>query len=237
MITKLGTWDGGKTWVFRIRDPDAIQFTGGSIYKVSSGGFTYNPHAGLGPNEWMSTTPVRVLGEERWDSGLEAMQHYGVQIRWPLDQALVIKMLREHLQAEGFLVSPWKVVISSVDSEWDLLVLRRGSQSVHRLVYDSSEVLAVLEVEGIGPFDKRGPKRIRARFDKVRSLNRNIFCAYVLGLKRETHIRRKVSDDILGYPGYNLSWHKDSQREVTLMPSNEWKRLLHDLSSNRTCRC
>jgi hypothetical protein len=161
----------------------------------------------MGKFEWMRTTPALVLGEERWDSGLEAMQHYGVQIRWPLDQPLAIEILREQLQMEGFEVSSRNVFMDGLHSALDLVVLRHGAQADYGLVYDSGDVVAVLEVEGIGLFGKRRPKMIQATFDKVKAVNQGIFCAYVVLLQEEV-ADHKVSEEVPGYPTFRIYWSR-----------------------------
>lgn len=53
---------------------------GGAIYKLSSDNFTTDPLKGLGSREWVSKNSVKVLEKELYDSGLEAMLDFGVQV-------------------------------------------------------------------------------------------------------------------------------------------------------------
>ena len=224
-LARLGTWDRGETWVFRVAQPDAIEFTGGSIYRVEREGFVHNPDAGLGPHEWMTTTPVRVLEEERWACGLDAMGHHGVMVRWPADQARAADLLKMRLEAEGLSVSPWRAFVDGIHSEFDLLVLRAQALPAAGLVYSLDDLVAILEVEGIAPFARRGPERVKARFDAVRALRGGLFCAYVLVAEEGMHYW-KPTREFLGYPVYDLP--RSGQRDP-LLPVDEWRGLWGDL--------
>jgi len=53
---------------------------GGAIYELPSNSFVNDPNKGLGIDEWFSPDPVRPLGKEEYQSGLEAMIQFGVQV-------------------------------------------------------------------------------------------------------------------------------------------------------------
>jgi len=59
---------------FRQRDK------GGSIYRLSSNSFDFDPHKGMGKDEWVSKNSVKPLEKTDVDSALEAMITNGVQV-------------------------------------------------------------------------------------------------------------------------------------------------------------
>ena len=78
-----GSWDGRKSWWRVIGDEERfrqMEEKGGSLYTVSSEGFMSDPDIGLGDEELYSTSTVPVLKEEKWDSALAAMLHYGLNV-------------------------------------------------------------------------------------------------------------------------------------------------------------
>lgn len=72
----------GKAWYFICSDKD--RFTeldqGKYLYKLPSDSFTFDPHKGLGENEWTSSDEVKPVGSEKIESALEEMLKQGVQV-------------------------------------------------------------------------------------------------------------------------------------------------------------
>ena len=80
--SKKGSWDRGKTWWAIIGDENRFRYIekeGGSIYSVSEEGF-FHDLIGLGRNELYIMSDVQVVKEEQWESALDAMLHYGVNV-------------------------------------------------------------------------------------------------------------------------------------------------------------
>ncbi|MFA5413392.1 MAG: hypothetical protein WC348_02535 [Patescibacteria group bacterium] len=53
---------------------------GGSIYKFNSDSFSFDPHKGMGEDEWVSKKPVAPVEKTEVPSALEAMIENGVQV-------------------------------------------------------------------------------------------------------------------------------------------------------------
>lgn len=60
----------------RFREADK----GGSIYSLPSESFTTDPLKGMGESEWTSEVSVSPSSKEDYESGLTAMQEYGVDV-------------------------------------------------------------------------------------------------------------------------------------------------------------
>lgn len=64
---------------------------GGSIYTIAAEGFTFDRDKGLGELEWVSASPVPVLSETQYSSGLTCMLEHGVQV-YLVDKSTFVKI-------------------------------------------------------------------------------------------------------------------------------------------------
>ncbi|MBD3300433.1 MAG: hypothetical protein GF347_03715 [Candidatus Moranbacteria bacterium] len=78
--TQIGKLNGVPYMVIGNKE-DFIKYDkGGSVYKLPSKSFTFDPHKGMGENEWVSRDSVTPLEKEDFKSALEAMIEKGVQV-------------------------------------------------------------------------------------------------------------------------------------------------------------
>lgn len=93
--------------------------------------------------------------------------------------AVTVEMLKSALIAQGIHMSPRDVFIKGVPSEIDILFPKRAAKPQHDLIYEPSDVLAVLEVKNAGSFGDATLAAIRRTFGRVQRANSAIYCAYV----------------------------------------------------------
>ncbi len=77
------------------------QDNGGAIYCLSSDGFYFTPSKGMGPNEWVSRETAKPLHIFYFDSALEAMVDFGVQVYFIEDSEL-FDLLKSLLNKKEF---------------------------------------------------------------------------------------------------------------------------------------
>jgi hypothetical protein len=145
-----------------------------------------------------------------------------------LSGALTVEVLKSHLEKNGFFVSNRDVFIRGVDSEIDLLVIRRNATPRYNLIFESDDVVAALEVKNYGSFGKDSISQIRTAFDKIKSQNTNIFCCYITLLERESY-KYRITSKMLGYPAYTIFFHKGEGKKIQLINTGEWDKFLNDL--------
>ena len=95
-----------------------------------------------------------------------------------------MEVLKSHLGKIGFSLSNWDVFIKGVGSEIDLLVIRKAATPQYDLIYEPHDVIAAFEVKKRGSYGEEGTSNIRTTFDKIKSINPNIFCCYIALLER-----------------------------------------------------
>ncbi len=78
--THSGKFCGIPFFVINGREKFMQSDKGGSIYKISSDGFEFDPNKGMGENEWVNSDPVKIIEKRDYPSALDAMISEGVQV-------------------------------------------------------------------------------------------------------------------------------------------------------------
>jgi hypothetical protein len=165
------------------------------------------------------------------NNGLDRFGAGSAKLRTKLTGALAAEVVRQHLRLDGFPVSQRNVFIRGLPSELDLLVTSPGAQPEHDLIYEPTDVRAVLEIKYSGIYDRDVVPRLRECFAMVRSKCERVFCACVVIYERKG-FRFAANATDLGDPVYTLHWWT-GQRE-NAEDTGEWSNLIHDLSSHIT---
>ncbi|MEK7354116.1 MAG: hypothetical protein AABZ77_06400 [Chloroflexota bacterium] len=140
--------------------------------------------------------------------------------------ALTVEILKRALNEQEIPVSPRDVFIKGVSAEIDLIIPRKLNP-IYELLYDSEDVLAVLEVKEIGSFGEETINQTRKNFNSIRQVSDDIYCAYVTVTERKG-FKWAVTMENLGFPAYTLFWHKSDDIENG-EPSGDFERLVNDL--------
>ena len=138
--------------------------------------------------------------------------------------ALTVEVIRQHLEKHGFCVSGRDVFIKGVNSEMDLLVVRKSAAPEYGTIYEPSEVVCAMEIKNHGAFGEKTTLNLKKTFHGIESKNPDIFCCYVTLRERETY-RKKVTPEKLGYPAYTIFYYKGKNRWAT----GDWTKFLDEL--------
>jgi len=144
--------------------------------------------------------------------------------------AYAIEILREELEVrEGIKTSRRDVYVRGLHSEIDLLVPRPNAKPLFDLVYEPHEVAVALEVKKTGTFTKLGRDKIKADFEKFKSIG--LKCAYVTFEERKNY-KWRSTEKIIGAPVFALAWHDAWGGELIPAEATEnWEafvQLLHN---------
>ena len=154
-------------------------------------------------------------------------QAFGTTCR-KLCGALTSEILRSHIVSHGFTVSPRDVFIRGLGAELDLMVVRPGATPTLGVVYEPSDVLAVLEVKNHGAFGPQTAENTRHVFDRVTKVAAHVFCCYLSLLERKGY-PHAVTDHALGYPAFTMFLHSGSGRREIRTSTGDWNRFLAEL--------
>lgn len=144
--------------------------------------------------------------------------------------ALTVEVLRENLVKEGLGVSDRDVFIKGVPNEIDLMILKNKEKPEHRLIYNPSQVAAVLEIKFSGIFNKEEIPRIQEFFSSVRKVNENIKCIYLV-VSENTNFKYFPEEKKLGDYSFLLFERETSNLEEEfengeIKATNDWSKLL-----------
>jgi len=144
--------------------------------------------------------------------------------------ALMVEVLKSHLERNGLSVSNRDVFINGVDSEIDLLIIQKDANPQYGLIYEPDDVIAAFEIKRRGSFGEKGISTIRTTFEKIRSKNGDVFCCYITLLERENY-KWRITSEKLGYPAYTFFFYKgeDEQSKFTTEECGDWNEFLDEL--------
>ena len=146
--------------------------------------------------------------------------------------ALTIELLKKEFAEFGLNVSNRDVFVEGVPNELDLLIAKKDAHAEANLVYNSDDVLAVLEVKFRGSYGKKNIDRIKAVFDSAIAANKNIECFY-LTVSENSRYKHRATRAKLGYDCFELLT-RDTNLESALKKdrikeTGEWQKLLERL--------
>jgi hypothetical protein len=140
--------------------------------------------------------------------------------------ALTVEVIRKRLEGHGFCVSSRDVFIKGVNSELDLLIVKKSAVPRQDIIYEPSDVVCALEIKNHGAFGEKTTIDIKKSFGEVKSKNPDILCCYITLLERETY-KNKVTPEKLGYPAYTMFYYKGKNRWAT----GDWEKFLVGLKT------
>lgn len=158
-----------------------------------------------------------------------ARQAFGVKCH-KLAGSVTVEVLRSAFLDSGISVSPRDVFVRGVPVEFDLLIPAPTAAPADSLVYEPSQVIAVLEVKNAGSFGDATLTSIRRAFGLVRQANSRVYCAYVALAERKGY-RWAATDANLGADTFTLFWHNGSEKARRYDPTGDWARLVNALKS------
>ena len=135
--------------------------------------------------------------------------------------AVTVEILKEALAIEGIPTSQRDVFIRGIPVEIDLVIPREGQRPRWGLVYDPSQVAAVLEVKNSGSF---GPKTLATttrHFALFREAN--VAYAYVTFEERRRY-KWAATTQRDGPPCFTLAWHSANRKTIEV--TTEWADVL-----------
>ena len=163
----------------------------------------------------------------------EARQAFGAKCM-KLAGSLTVEVIRQAFTDLGIALSGRDVFIQGVPVEIDLLVPRPMVRPKHGLIYEPSDVLAVLEVKNSGAFPG-AVASVRKSFELIRSANPRIYCAYVTLAERRGY-KWAATPENLKADVYTLFWHNGSIKHRLYDKTEDWElltRRLKGLVGNR----
>jgi hypothetical protein len=158
-----------------------------------------------------------------------AKQTFGIKCS-KMSGAVTVEIFRSALAAYGLRTSHRDVFILGVPVEFDLLIPRQGAVPRHSLIFDPSEVLAVLEVKNSGSFGDTTLAATRRAFELAHAANIRIYCAYVTLAERKG-FRWAATRENIGADAYTLFWHTGTDARREYESSGDWSRLVDTLST------
>jgi hypothetical protein len=138
--------------------------------------------------------------------------------------ALTVEVIKQHLEKHGFCVSSRDVFIKGVNSELDLIVVKKSAAPKHGIIYEPSDVVCALEIKNQGAFGEKTTLDIKKTFGEIKSKNPDILCCYLTVLERETY-KNKVTPEKLGYPAFTMFYYKGKNRWAT----GDWTNCLKEM--------
>ncbi|MGA2543097.1 MAG: hypothetical protein ABSG78_16225 [Verrucomicrobiota bacterium] len=128
--------------------------------------------------------------------------------RTKLTGALAIEAVRHQLLKSGFTVSGRDVFIGGIPTEFDTLVVRPTAKPAFGIVYNPSDVAALLEIKFSGAYSQQVLPHLRQLFDRVNRAHPHIQCIYVTVCERRTY-KYRITSKALGWPSFTLNWWTD----------------------------
>jgi len=117
--------------------------------------------------------------------------------------ALTVELIRSELENNGIQVSRRDVFIQGVPLEIDFLIPRRNAKPLNGLVYQPTDVLAVVEVKNAGSFGNSTIQTIRQNFKLIKEAIPSIFCCY-LTLSERKGFKWAITDNNSGGKTYTM---------------------------------
>jgi len=143
--------------------------------------------------------------------------------------ALTTELLRKELIREGFNVSNRDVFIRGIPYELDLVILKKRARAQENLLYDSNQVLAVLEIKFRGIYSRDGVENIKRVFSSIKKVNKKIKCIY-LTVSENTNYKYYPDEQKLGDFSFLLLERKTNlERAIEkrkLRITGDWNKLL-----------
>ena len=143
--------------------------------------------------------------------------------------ALMIEVLKSHLERNGFSLSNRNVFIKGVKSEIDLMVVLKNAKPQHDIIYEPTDVIAAFEVKRSGSYGERDVHKIRNIFDNIIDKNPQIFCCYIT-LKERKNYKYKITSGNLSYQVYTLFFY-EKDGEALKNNEGEWDNFLEKLKT------
>lgn len=143
--------------------------------------------------------------------------------------ALMVEVLKSHLEKVGFSVSNRDVFVRGVKAEIDLLVIRKEAVSQYSLIYDPNDVVAAFEVKRSGSHGEQEVYNLKDTFDRIKEKNSDIFCCYIT-LKERKNYKYKITSEKLGHEAYTL-FSYEREGEGLKKNKGEWDKLLGKLKT------
>lgn len=142
--------------------------------------------------------------------------------------ALTVELIREALLKKGFNVSERDVFIKGIPIEVDLVISKKGTKPKNRILYQSEDVLVVLEVKSKGTFGESSIKSILKNFTLIKQKTKNIHCIYVTLSERKTY-KWKATKNNIKSRAYTLFWHSGHESNMKFEPTCDWDKLMKNL--------
>ena len=144
--------------------------------------------------------------------------------------AVTIEIIREHLKAHGFSVSPRDVFIKGIPLEIDLLIVKPKTVPEHGILYHPDDVLAALEIKARGCYGEKARDRVGESFQRL-SRAGHIWCAYLTVVEQE-HYKWSVTTESIGFPAYTMFCHKGDPDDLRAENATaDWKKFLRKLTA------
>ncbi|HEY3417764.1 MAG TPA: hypothetical protein VGM23_12845 [Armatimonadota bacterium] len=167
--------------------------------------------------------------QELWTLLEEARQAMGVAST-PFSCAVTVEAVRRGLADHGIATSAKGAFIAGVSVEFDLLIPKAGAMPEYGMLYYPDEVLAALKVGCMGAQRRSSCADLKTNFQRVRSRNPEIFCAYVT-LTERLGYKDQVTTENLGWPAYTLFYHSGAGNNLLLTSTGDWERLVRALQN------
>jgi hypothetical protein len=135
--------------------------------------------------------------------------------------AATVEILRKALVDEGIPVSARDVFVRAIPVEADLAIPKDGQEPYLGLLYEATQLAAVLEVKNSGCVGERSIEKVRRDLGRFRDAD--ISCAYVTFEERAGYTWA-ASSDSLGFPCFTLAWYRRAGGPIE--PTNDWAALI-----------
>ncbi len=142
--------------------------------------------------------------------------------------ALTVELIRDALEEEGIQTSPRDVYIRDLPMEIDLIIPVRNAKPGNRLLYEPTDVLAIVEVKNSGSFGARTIEVVSHNFQRVKNLNHNIRCCYVTLAERKG-FKYAVTSANSGGEAYTLFWHTGSGANLKYHHTRKWGKFVAEM--------
>jgi hypothetical protein len=109
--------------------------------------------------------------------------------------AVTIELLRKEFEELDLNVSNRDVFVEGVPYELDLLITKKGTTAEANVVFDSKDVLAVLEVKFSGSYGKKNIDHVKAVFNSVTASNNSIKCFY-LSISENSRYKYRATTEV-----------------------------------------
>lgn len=141
--------------------------------------------------------------------------------------ALMMEVISKALQENDIPVSNRDVFIKGIPIEFDLIVPRHGvCDPVDGILYETEDVVAVLEIKASGLFDYNSKKRIEKCREDVRKANPHIFYGYLTLSENQSFHEKNFREDEWVYP---LFWWHPLKNQDPYKSTESWQKLLSEL--------